>query len=438
MKPDTSIKIHLNIYFLIPFVFGLIVFLCTVTGSFFEKGSLFLYSTGIISGFLTGLFSLYILKLIFAPAEKLAETIKKKDQHFNEEKENRFEKDQLKDIKTAFTRIESMLESDEKAKYFPDIITNSDIMKSELKKALKAAPADVPVFITGESGTGKELVADAVFSNSKRSSLPFIKLNCSAIPENLVEAELFGYSKGAFTGADSDKKGKFVLADKGTIFLDEIGDMPLDTQAKLLRVLENKEVTPLGSEKTFKTDVRIIAAANKDPEVLINEKKLRNDLFYRLSVIMINLPPLRQRKEDIKDLSLYFMKKLTDSSSISKSAFEMLENHLWPGNIRELKNIIERAGIYAGNREIKSKDLPSEISGLNSLSFKKSTETDKDLTENRNLDDTLSEIEISIIEKALENNLGIQAKAARELGITQRSLWNRVKKYSIDVEKFKG
>ncbi|MGM0418469.1 MAG: sigma-54 interaction domain-containing protein, partial [Thermodesulfobacteriota bacterium] len=354
MKPDINIKIHLNIYFLIPFVFGLIVFLSTVTGSFFEKGSLFLYSAGIISGLLTGLFSFYILKLIFSPAEKLAEKLKKKDLYLKEEKKSRYEKDQLKDIQTAFTRIENMLESEEKAKYFPDIITNSGIMKSELKKALKAAPTDVPVFITGESGTGKELVADAIFSNSKRSSFPFVKLNCSAIPENLVEAELFGYSKGAFTGADTDKKGKFVLADKGTIFLDEIGDMPIDTQAKLLRVLENKEVTPLGSEKTITTDVRVIAAANKDPELLIKEKKLRNDLFYRLSVIMINLPPLRKRKEDIKDLSLYFMKKLTDSSSISKSAFEMLENYFWPGNIRELKNIIERAGIYAGSSEIKS------------------------------------------------------------------------------------
>jgi transcriptional regulator with PAS, ATPase and Fis domain len=441
MKSYINLKININLYFLIPLVSGLFGFLSVVSGSFFSNNSFYLYLTGCIFGFCSGLFTFYVLKLFLEPAEKLAEKIKKKEAVKNIKPEKSYEKDQLGEIKKAFFYLENILEADEKHKYFPDIITNSNIMKSELKKALQAAPADVSVFITGESGTGKELVCDAIVSNSKRKNLGFVKINCSAIPQNLVESELFGYSKGAFTGADSNKKGKFLLADNGTIFLDEIGDMPLDVQAKLLRVLENSEISPLGSEKTIKINVRVIAAANKDPETLIKEKKLRQDLFYRLSVIMINLPPLRQRKEDIEALSLYFLKKFTDSGSISKSALELLNNYDWPGNIRELKNIIERAGIYSGKNEIKPENLPPEIAGLNQIGLGKNLKSDTFDSKSgkaRNLDETISEIEISIIEKALENNLGIQSKAALELGITQRSLWNRIKKYSIDVSKYKN
>jgi transcriptional regulator with PAS, ATPase and Fis domain len=441
MKSYINLKININLYFLIPFVSGLLGFLSLVSGSFFSKNSIYLYLGGIISGIFSGLFTFYILKLFLEPAEKLVKTLNKKNNFETQSPKKSYEKDQLEEIKKAFFYLENILEADEKNKYFPDIITNSNIMKSELKKALQAAPADVSVFITGESGTGKELVCDAIVSNSKRKNLQFIKINCSAIPQNLVESELFGYSKGAFTGADSNKKGKFLLADNGTIFLDEIGDMPLDVQAKLLRVLENNEINPLGSEKTIKINVRVIAAANKDPETLIKEKKLREDLFYRLSVIMINLPPLRQRKEDIEALSLYFLKNFTDSNSISKSALELLKNYDWPGNIRELKNIIERAGIYSGKNEIKPENLPPEIAGLNQIGLGKNLKSDtfdSKSGKSKNLDETMSEIEISIIEKALENNLGIQSKAALELGITQRSLWNRIKKYSIDVSKYKN
>lgn len=263
MKSYINLKININLYFLIPFVSGLLGFLSLVSGSFFSKNSIYLYLGGIISGIFSGLFTFYILKLFLEPAEKLVKTLNKKNNFETQNPKKSYEKDQLEEIKKAFFYLENILEADEKNKYFPDIITNSNIMKSELKKALQAAPADVSVFITGESGTGKELVCDAIVSNSKRKNLQFIKINCSAIPQNLVESELFGYSKGAFTGADSNKKGKFLLADNGTIFLDEIGDMPLDVQAKLLRVLENNEINPLGSEKTIKINVRVIAAANK-------------------------------------------------------------------------------------------------------------------------------------------------------------------------------
>lgn len=435
MKPYINLKINLNLYFLIPLISGLLGFLSVIIGSFFPKDCAYLYLTGIIFGFFSGGFSFYILKLLLEPAEKLAQKFQINTNDKKDKIKKNYEKDQLKEIKKTFVYLEKILESDEKNKYFPDIITNSNLMKAELKKALQAAPTNASVLITGESGTGKELICDAIVSNSKRKNNPLIKINCSAIPENLVESELFGYSKGAFTGADSNKKGKFFLANNGTIFLDEIGDMPLDVQAKLLRVLENQEINPLGTEKTIKINVRVIAAANISPETLIKEKKLREDLFYRLSVIMINLPPLRQRKEDIKDLTNYFIKNHTDSPSISKSALELLKNYDWPGNIRELKNIIERAGIYSGKKEISPENLPSEIGGIKSIELGKNF--DSNTKENQNLDQTLSQIEISIIEKALENNLGIQSKAAIELGITQRSLWNRIKKFSIDVEEFK-
>jgi len=244
------------------------------------------------------------------------------------------------------------------------IIYKSKKMDEVLKMAIQVAKSDATVLIRGESGVGKELVAEIIHSSSQRKDKPFIKINCAAIPENLLESELFGYKKGAFTGAIIDKKGKFEEAEGGTIFLDEIGDMPLSLQAKLLRVLQSKEIEPIGG-KPKKVDVRIIAATNKNLEEMVKKGSFREDLFYRLNVVPIVIPPLRERKEDIKPLVEYFLekfnKKYGKNISISKGAMRMLEIYHWPGNVRELENLIERLVLTSSDLVITPDDIPDHI-----------------------------------------------------------------------------
>lgn len=290
-----------------------------------------------------------------------------------------------------------------------------------------AARYDSGVLIQGETGTGKELVARAIHFNSARKAEPLMVVNCAAIPETLVESELFGHEKGSFTGATTQKRGKFELAHGGTILLDEIGDMPLTTQAKLLRVLQEKEFERVGGTKTIRVDVRFIASTNKNLMKIVQEGKFREDLFYRLNVFSLHLPPLRERREDIPSLAQGFVETAPKTAEISPKALQTLMGFHWPGNVRELKNVIERAAVMTENGIIEPQHLPVQVSGgLVGQAI-------QEVSEQASIDDRLAEIEKRFIIDALTRADGVQVKAAQILGIKERSLWHRVKKYDIDV-----
>ncbi len=302
------------------------------------------------------------------------------------------------------------------------IIGESHGIRSVLDMIRKVAPTAAPVLITGESGTGKELVAAEIHAMSARTTKPFIVINCAAVPENLLEAELFGHEKGAFTGAVQKKPGQFKLADGGSLFLDEIGELPLSLQAKLLRAIENGEFLPLGSTRPVKVDVRIIAATNRDLEKLSVTGGFRQDLFYRLNVFPIHISPLRDRKEDILPIAAAFLAGRSSPEAISAGVLDLLEGYSWPGNVRELRNVLERAVILAGGMPIGPDHilLPGagpEAAGdaLSSMIGKKS----------------LEEIERSFIELALGKAGGNKSRAAVLLGITRRTLYSRMEKYGI-------
>lgn len=307
------------------------------------------------------------------------------------------------------------------------IVYKSEKMRQVLNIVDKVAPTDATVLILGESGTGKELVANAIHQRSNRRKGPFIKINCAALPETLLESELFGHEKGAFTGANATKPGKFERAQGGTIFLDEIGEISQGMQVKLLRVLQEKEFERVGGTKTIKADIRIIAATNRDLKKMVDEGEFREDLYYRLNVIPIFIPPLRERKEDIPILADYFMKKYSiqmgkNNIAITSEALEKMEQYHWKGNIRELQNIIERCVILTSNGKIDVNILPDEIKGskgqLNGFILPKEGIS-------------LEQVERELILQALKMTEFNQTKAAQLLGITRHTLLYRMEKYNI-------
>ena len=312
---------------------------------------------------------------------------------------------------------------------FPEIIGQSRAMRGLFGQIVKVAPTDSTVLISGESGTGKDLVATSLYEHSLRKGRPFVKINCVAIPEGLLESELFGHEKGSFTGAVAQKKGKFELADGGAIFLDEIGDMPPATQAKLLRVLQEKEFERVGGTKPIRVDVRFITATNKNLPGMIKTGAFREDLFYRLNVFSLHLPPLRERREDIPFLIEHFLEKSGKDLKVSHRAMQLILGYGWPGNIRELQNVIERAAVFA-DKTIEAAHLPAALTAEPSSAYGGSEHAGS-------LDERLDEIEKGMIIEALTHAGGIQARAAQILGINQRSLWHRVKKYDIDVSSLK-
>ena len=328
----------------------------------------------------------------------------------------------------------------------PEIIGKSDELAQVLDLVAKVASTSATVLLTGESGTGKELIADALHHLSQRKDKPLIKLNCTAIPEGLLESELFGHEKGAFTGAIRKKPGKFELADGGTIFLDEIGDMSPSTQAKVLRVLQEKDFTPVGGEQVKKVDVRIIAATNKDLSDEIRQGRFREDLFYRLNVITINIPPLRERKSDIPFLADHFLERVAKKNnvhkkSLSRSAQDRLLAHSWPGNIRELENALERAFLLSDGSIIQPEDLPitPDASHLppDALPLTPSI-YEVERTERASLNDTIEAFEKELIIQALKKSDGSQAEAAKKLGLNRKNLWHKIRKHNIDVNDLKN
>jgi two-component system response regulator PilR (NtrC family) len=299
----------------------------------------------------------------------------------------------------------------------------------------KVGPTKTNILIAGESGTGKELVAKAIHYNSPRKDKPFVTLNCGAIPEFLIESELFGHMKGAFTDAIATKKGLFEMADEGTIFLDEISELPLLMQVKLLRVLQDKEFKRVGGTEDIRVDVRIMSATNKDLEEAVREKRFREDLFYRLNVIQIKLPPLRDRREDIPLLIMHFLKRYSEElnkniTGISPETLRVLLNYDFPGNVRELQNIIERAVALESTQELTSQNLSSYLDQQPSLR-KRSIDLDIP-SEGLDLEKVVEELERNLLVKALDRTKGIKKKAAELLRIKFRSMRYRLEKYGLN------
>ena len=319
---------------------------------------------------------------------------------------------------------------------FDSLIGRSAAFQQVLQQVTEVCPSRATVLILGESGTGKELVARAIHFNSPRAERPFLAVNCAALPEGLLESELFGHAKGAFTGAVGAREGRFVAADGGTLFLDEIGDMPLPIQSKVLRVLQEQSFEPVGSNKTIKVDVRIIAATHKDLREMTSAGAFREDLFYRLNVFPMALPPLRERVEDIPLLGAHFLRTHAEDMGkkivgFTPAAEAAMAAYSWPGNIRELQNCVERAVIVSRGSSIDAPDLPRYV-------FESAPRETPTVHVPHDLDAELADIERDIILEALRRTGGVQVKAAAMLGISERSLWHRVKKLGIRIETVVG
>lgn len=303
-------------------------------------------------------------------------------------------------------------------------IFQCDAMKAVVRTIRRVAPSDVSILITGESGTGKEVIADLIHTSSPRSSGPLIKINCAALPRELIESELFGSVKGAFTGANSDREGLFRQAEGGTLLLDELSEMPIDTQSKLLRVLQEKEVRPVGGRTSYKTDCRIIAATNRKPEDAIRDGKLREDLFYRISAVSVHLPPLRERREDILPLANAFLKRYSaqanrDISGFSEEAAERLRSFEWPGNVRQLQNEVQRAVLLSEGKVVDGMDL-----SITAVTNESDGDTSFTLLEG---------VERNTIVQMLKETGGNKLETAKRLGIGRQTLYNKIKAYGIET-----
>lgn len=314
-------------------------------------------------------------------------------------------------------------------------IYRSHAMQDVVRTVERVAPSDVAILITGESGTGKEVIADLVHSLSTRSKNKIIKVNCAALPRELIESELFGSVKGAFTGATSDRDGLFRQAEGGTLLLDEISEMPIDTQSKLLRVLQDQEVRPVGGKTSYKTNCRILAATNRRPEVAIKDGKMREDLFYRISAISVHLPPLRERRDDIMPLANSFLKKYSAQANrpiqgFKQDAIERLTAFDWPGNVRQLQNEIQRAVLLCEGAEIAAADLSVTTVKSPAVSFPtagaQAGESDTDYT-------LLEGVERNAICQMLKETNGNKLETAKRLGIGRQTLYNKIKAYGIEV-----
>ncbi len=318
---------------------------------------------------------------------------------------------------------------------FPRIIGKSDKISAVAQMVQKVAPTKSTVLLLGESGTGKELFARAIHNLSAREQYPFVPINCAAIPRDLLESELFGHEKGSYTGADTKKLGKFELADRGTIFLDEVGDMDLAIQSKLLRAIEEGEIERIGASKTIRVDVRIVAASNKNLEKAVEEKKFREDLYYRLNVFPIRIPPLRERKEDVSLLVEYFLKKYcleikTSEKSVSKEALAMLMNYHWKGNVRELENAIERAVILCDGDVISPEHFVLDKQSI-LASARSSQPIDRTLESVAK--EALRIAETQRIADVLKETKGNKSKAAEILQVSYKTLLNKIKEYGIET-----
>jgi len=315
------------------------------------------------------------------------------------------------------------------------LIGASSGLREVMSTVQKVATTDSTVLLLGETGTGKEVLARVIHENSPRRDEPFIPLHCAALVKNLLESELFGHEKGAFTGAENTHLGRFELADKGSLFLDEVSEIPLETQVELLRVLQEKQIQRVGGEKTIPVDVRLIAASNKDLETMVKQGRFREDLFYRLNVIPIQIPPLRERKQDIPELARYFTNKfaaqLSNQRSLSPKAMELLERYDWPGNIRELQNILERAMILSEGAQIEPEDLNLHLEEMFKVDQVDLGKLQPTPTSSGSLRQEIQKDEVQRLGEALRAANGNISEAARSLGVARSTLFHRLKKYQL-------
>ncbi len=360
------------------------------------------------------------LRLLSIIASMIAQAVRLRQEHQEERKR----------LLDENTRLQHQLQE----KFRPaNMIGRSSGMQAVFDLIAQVAKSDATVLIRGESGVGKELVAHSLHYNSSRASKAFVRVNCAALPESVIESELFGHEKGAFTGAIDQRKGRFELAHGGTIFLDEIGDLSPQTQVKLLRVLQEREFERVGSAEPHKVDVRVIAATNRDLEELIKDNTFRQDLYYRLNVFPVHIPPLRERRTDILELANFFVEKYSKVNAkyvrrISTPAIDMLMSYHWPGNVRELENVIERAVLLTTDDVVHGHHLPPTL---------QTAEASNTKIQGR-LDETLARVERELLIEALKNAKGNKAQAARDLGITERLMGLRVKRHNVEPKQFKS
>ena len=352
-----------------------------------------------------------------ATYEVAVEAIKRGAFHFQEKP---FDPESLLNLIKRALEIRSLREAISSA----GTIFACEAMKSVVRTVRRVAPSDVSILITGESGTGKEVIADLIHASSVRAAGPLIKINCAALPRELIESELFGSVKGAFTGAHSDREGLFRQAEGGTLLLDELSEMPIDTQSKLLRVLQEKEVRPVGGRTSYKTDCRIIAATNRKVEEAIREGKLREDLYYRISAVSVHLPPLRERREDILPLATAFLKRFSaqanrDITGFSQEAGERLRAFDWPGNVRQLQNEVQRAVLLCEGKIVDGADL-----SITSAASESTADTSFTLLEG---------VERNTIVQMLKETGGNKLETAKRLGIGRQTLYNKIKAYGIET-----
>jgi len=437
-------RYHISLYIIIPFIYAGFTILAAIVSYSLTRYDLVygvhfkhpVFLATALIGFFASVAGFALVRIMLKPIEQFVEKAKKlppiSSAHNKKNKDRSL--DQIEQYTNVFNQVTSVLSRMDARHFFPKIIGESFAMRSLLSLIMKVAPTDSTVLILGESGTGKELVATSIHEQNLRKDKPFIKLNCATIPEELLESELFGHEKGAFTGATSFKRGKFDMANNGTIFLDEIGDMPFSLQAKILRVIQEREFYRVGGTSTIKVDVRFIASTNQNLDQMVKEGKFREDLFYRLNVFSLHMPPLRERKEDIPLLVDHFLEKSSKPVEISSTSLQMLMANSWPGNIRELQNTIERASVICDGEFIEPEHLPPSITGA----FAANGENLPHFPANAPLDQKLGEIEKMMIIEALRKTGGVQIRAVELLGINQRSLWHRVKKHNIDVKNIKN
>jgi two-component system response regulator AtoC len=328
-------------------------------------------------------------------------------------------------------KIENQFLRDEAEQIGKSLIGESLAIRKVHQAISQVAAEKATVLIAGETGTGKELVARAIHQQSPRKDALFVAVNCAAIPSEMLESELFGHERGAFTGAVKERIGKFELADGGTLFLDEITEMPIALQAKLLRALQEGTIERLGSNRQLNVDIRVVAATNRDPMQAIKEGKLREDLYYRLNVFRIDLPPLRDRLSDIRMLATHFLKKR--NVSIVESAIQLLENYAWPGNIRELENVLERAAIVCGGRTINPQNLPTDMLAKNDATVQLMPNSNNlvSQTQSLSLPQAVQAVEMQLITEALKQSNDNKSRAAKLLDISERTLWYKLSRYQL-------
>jgi transcriptional regulator with GAF, ATPase, and Fis domain len=442
-----DIRFNISLYIIIPLIIAGIAVLSTIaafnmTTYFHNRGQdpgQYVFSFGMIMMVLSFLIGLLIARRLLGPVEQFilkTEQLGILKELSPEENKNIDQKDDMGKYTLVFEQVTDLLSRVDSQRMFPNIIGQSRAMRGVFNQIVKVAATDSTVLILGETGTGKELVAKSIHEHSRRSGKSFVAINCAAIPSGLLESELFGHEKGAFTSADSRKMGKLEFANGGTVFLDEIGDMPYETQAKVLRVLQESQFERVGGVRPIHADIRFIAATNKDLTKMVEDGRFRQDLFFRLNVFSIQLPPLKERKEDIPAIIESFLGRQNKSVSISTDALQVLSSYKWPGNVRELQNVIESAAVLAAD-EIRPVHLPGHLTRDWKMGAISSNDMEP-VSDSQNLDNRLRELERAMIIEALTRSDGVQVKAAKILGIKERSLWHRIKKLDIDAKSFKS